>query len=167
FSMASTKIERRGLRVVRLVAVGGVVRDISRLGRGRDLVRAGILRARCPARVRRAIHRRGASPATALFLFPASPPSIRAVESSFDFAACPRVPGAEDETARFFPHDVAGNILALRLESRRVAGDVVDPVKAGRSDFSRRAAALLIAGGAAGVFSRNGKAAVGGDGLLL
>src|SRR5205807_1761818 len=148
FSMASTKIERCCHRMVRLVAMGGVVRDISRLGHGRDWVRAGILRARCPARVRRTIQRRGASFSTALFLFPASPPSIRAVESSFDFVAGAGAAGASDKNSRCVARDVAGNILALRLESRRVAGDVVDSVKTGRSDFSRRAAALFIAGGA-------------------
>src|SRR5207248_5826691 len=93
-------------------------------------------------------------------------PSIRAVESSFDFAAGVGAPGATDKNSRCVARDVAGNILALRLESRRVAGDVVDPVETGRSDFSRRAAVLFIAGGAAGVFSRNGKTAAEGDGLL-
>ncbi len=86
------------------------------------------------------------SSAAVLFLSAASSASIRALEHSSDFVAAARRERAKVENSRLAARDVAGNILARRLEPGRFAGDVARSVQTDRSRFPDRAAALLAPG---------------------
>ena len=86
-----------------------------------------------------------ASGATVLLLRAAFAASFRAVELAADFVAADRVEKNRD--SRLPPRDVAGNILARRLEPRGIAGDVFRSLQTDRSHLSDCAAALSASGG--------------------
>src|SRR3954470_7037389 len=119
--METTQDQDGGISVVGLDAVAAFFLGFSRLGGRRNSFRAGIHRACGVAGIRGSLQRNGAPVAADLFLSAASASSVRALELVVDriVFCCVAKKGGE----------LAGNILAGRMELGRTLGHVVCSVE--------------------------------------